>query len=323
MAQFTIYKSTDASAPALTGEAGSLVALLYACLVNGYGAKAGAGWTREFTGTNKAVFRPGAGARHYYQVIDDGSVFSTETYKSAGLAGYETMSTVDVGTRRFPDLTLYAVRKSVALSAAAVPWQLFADGTTAYLFIYGQLTTAVYDCYVMGGFTSYVVGDAYNSIVTGCVCAAGGTMTPGYAGYGAFFIGSAIPTATTSTSRAIPRGWTQLGTPVLTTCNLPVMDDARDTAVCAPTGIASPFPSAGSLVTVPIELREKTSATEAITRGCFRGLRGWGHSFSLLSDQGLYTATDGKVFLGLRSVGAYAATAVTPGGVLVETSATL
>ena len=38
----TIYRSTDASAPVLTGEVGKLVDLLDACLVNGYGAKSAA-----------------------------------------------------------------------------------------------------------------------------------------------------------------------------------------------------------------------------------------------------------------------------------------
>ena len=38
MAQFQIYKSGDPGAPSLSGTVGSLVALLDACLVNGYTA---------------------------------------------------------------------------------------------------------------------------------------------------------------------------------------------------------------------------------------------------------------------------------------------
>ena len=48
---FTIYRSTDASPPVLNGTAGSLRALLLACLVDGYGAKAAAGWAETFNQT--------------------------------------------------------------------------------------------------------------------------------------------------------------------------------------------------------------------------------------------------------------------------------
>ena len=35
----TVYRSTDASAPLLTNSNGSLIAVLRACLVDGYGSK--------------------------------------------------------------------------------------------------------------------------------------------------------------------------------------------------------------------------------------------------------------------------------------------
>ena len=38
MARFTVYRSTDPGAPTMTGEVGKVVALLDACLVNGYTA---------------------------------------------------------------------------------------------------------------------------------------------------------------------------------------------------------------------------------------------------------------------------------------------
>ena len=40
---WTVYRSDDAGAPNLTGAAGSLIAILDAVLVNGYGAKPAAG----------------------------------------------------------------------------------------------------------------------------------------------------------------------------------------------------------------------------------------------------------------------------------------
>ena len=47
----TVYRSTDAGAPLLTNSNGSLIAVLKACLVDGYGSKASAGWTAPFLRT--------------------------------------------------------------------------------------------------------------------------------------------------------------------------------------------------------------------------------------------------------------------------------
>jgi hypothetical protein len=52
-----VYRSTDASAPVLTGQVGSLTALLDAVLVNGYGALSAAGWTIAQTTTNKRGYK--------------------------------------------------------------------------------------------------------------------------------------------------------------------------------------------------------------------------------------------------------------------------
>lgn len=57
MATPTIYKSSDSGAPLLT--TGQAYAVLKQCLVTGYGAKAGAGWTLAFDDSvnTKAVFK--------------------------------------------------------------------------------------------------------------------------------------------------------------------------------------------------------------------------------------------------------------------------
>lgn len=91
----TIYRSSDASAPGLTGQAGSLIGVLDACLVNGYGAKAAAGWAKEFSGTNLAVYRAPSGNRLRIRVNDTGTTV-------ARVVGYETMTDVDTGVNPFP-----------------------------------------------------------------------------------------------------------------------------------------------------------------------------------------------------------------------------
>lgn len=58
----TIYRSTDNASPLLTGSAGSLIAVLKACLVTGYGTQYPAGWTYEdvHVASFKALFTQGA-----------------------------------------------------------------------------------------------------------------------------------------------------------------------------------------------------------------------------------------------------------------------
>ena len=57
-----LYRSSDASAPAMEYVAGSLNAVLKACLVDGYGALPAAGWSYEVAdaATNRAAFVQGA-----------------------------------------------------------------------------------------------------------------------------------------------------------------------------------------------------------------------------------------------------------------------
>jgi len=116
-----VYKSTDASAPNLTGQAGSLTDLLNACLVAGYGALAAAGWSRPYyDATSKtAVFRPGAGPQHYFQVADNGP--GAGGAKEARIRGYVSMSAYNTGTEPFPTAAqatnALCIRKSTAADA--------------------------------------------------------------------------------------------------------------------------------------------------------------------------------------------------------------
>lgn len=170
MAQFTIYKSTDASAPVLTGENGKLVDLLTACLVNGYGSKAAAGWTREFTDTGKAVYRPGAGSRLYYRVND--AAAGSGGAKEALVRGFEGMTDVDTGTGPFPQTAQsaltqngYIIRKSATASNAARSWKVFADSRTAYVLVSTGDVSGFSMGVMVGDIYSYVPGDAYHGAV--------------------------------------------------------------------------------------------------------------------------------------------------------------
>lgn len=183
MAQFTIYRSSDGGAPALDGTVGSLVNLLTTVLTgpsfNGtgfaYGATPCAGWSRAFTGTDKAVYRPGAGTRLYLRVQDDAPI----TAKEARITGYESMSDVDTGTGPFPtavqglsgSIAALALRKSATANSTARSWIIFADNRTAYIFILTGDDPGLGDPWyygsAFGDFYSFKSDDAYNCLIIG------------------------------------------------------------------------------------------------------------------------------------------------------------
>jgi len=134
----TIYQSTDPGAPQLTGQVGTFLALVRALLVTGYGAapnaKAGLGWTEEFTGANKAVFRGNPVSASGYRVrIDDSNALF------AWLRGFESMSDVDTGTNLVPTAAQFANGalwpKSSVANTTARAWWAIGNERCLYLFI--------------------------------------------------------------------------------------------------------------------------------------------------------------------------------------------
>jgi hypothetical protein len=97
-----VYKSTDVGAPTIGRTAGALITLLDACLVNGYGAKAGAGWTKPFTGTNQAVFKQGAGSSQRYLYVND-----SISVDYAAIAGACTVTSISSVLEQFPTTARY------------------------------------------------------------------------------------------------------------------------------------------------------------------------------------------------------------------------
>jgi hypothetical protein len=165
MAQFTIYRSSDTSAPTLSGTAGDLVNVLDKCLVAGYGAKAAAGWSKPYTGANKAAFRPGAGTRFYLRVQDDAP--GVGVARECRLNGYEVMSDVDTGTGPFPSSSFLTGRKSTDTSATTRTWLVVADNRTAYVCVLTGDTAQRYFCFAFGDFYSFINSDQYNCMLIG------------------------------------------------------------------------------------------------------------------------------------------------------------
>ncbi|MCO7399934.1 hypothetical protein NJH49_02700 [Stenotrophomonas maltophilia] len=159
-----VYQSTDPGAPALTGQADSLIALLDAILVNGYGsgaeAKAPLGWTREFQGVNKRVYRNNVVSGSGYRLrVDDSNA------QYALMRGFESMDTADTGTGPVPMVAQSANGllwpKSATANSTARAW--FAVGTERcfYLFINHTGTVDQFSPHFAGDIVSYLPDDQH------------------------------------------------------------------------------------------------------------------------------------------------------------------
>lgn len=176
-----IYSSADASAPTLTGEADSLNALLLACLVNGYGAKPAAGWTRPFydSTTKQGSYKSNASPFAWLHIQDNGQ--SAGGMREARARGYEDMSSFSAGTGPYPttgQLTNgYCIRKSQSADATARAWLLAADEHRLYLFTYTGDTANVCANFIFGRMKSYKSGDLYHGHISGRTVENNGGMT--------------------------------------------------------------------------------------------------------------------------------------------------
>ena len=143
-----VYRWDDAgSPPVLTGQLGSLIALLDAVLVGtagiAYGSKASSGWTKEFSGTNKAVYKNGAGSTGCYLRVDHSSVANY-----ARVRGYRTCADIDAATSTVPTPTDAQVSGGLYLyssdttDATARPWVIVADSKRFYIWVGYNVTTA-------------------------------------------------------------------------------------------------------------------------------------------------------------------------------------
>lgn len=133
-----VYRSTDTGAPQLSGQAGALVGVLDACLVNGYNSNnpPSSGWTIAFTGTNQRIYRQPTGTNQLYLRVDDTGTTSAQVF------GCETASAIGTGsqTNLFPTTVqqaspgLFWLKSSVA-SAATRPWIMVATNKMFYLWV--------------------------------------------------------------------------------------------------------------------------------------------------------------------------------------------
>jgi hypothetical protein len=171
-----IYRSSDSSAPVLSGQTAALKDLLKTCLAGtgtAYGSKQKAGWVNVYEATGKIALQGGGISSGMIFRIDDSASGSGGAQESL-LTGYAAMSDVDTGTERFPTTGQFSaglvIRKSETADATARGWILVADERTAYLLVGWYFPTPTdygFSLIGFGDFESDVPGDGYNAFVMG------------------------------------------------------------------------------------------------------------------------------------------------------------
>lgn len=266
--QFTKYTGT------VVGAAGSLITALDAALVTGQG------WTTPKTGTNKKVYQPAAGSLKTlgggFRVDDNGT--GTGGAKEALIRGAETWSDVDTAVNPFPTAAQSAltanslvIRKS-ADAGTARTYKIFADDSTAMIFIQSESAGSYLGPWIMGAYNSRITSDSYNCIL-GARSAENSALTTaepiGGTNTIAIILSSAIATSLFFTPRS------PLGV-VGSVRQIPIMDAKVNATVANPWNGACKFPNVdGTVATWQYELVQVVSgATHRM--GWFRGLRAWG-----------------------------------------------
>jgi hypothetical protein len=263
----TVYTSADASAPVLSGTIGTLITVLDACLVNGYGSQAAAGWTKAYSGTNLAAYRmdttsPSTGM--YLRVDDTGTT-------TARIRGYQTMSDINTGTFTFPTDVQIAgglyLRKSAAASAVARPWMVIADNRAFYMFVFSSQT-------VYGATSSDDSGIFFGDIITnettdGYECVLIGSTSTAATG-ATQYLGTIATSYTAAVAHYIARQYTGLGSSWPIT-KVRIAPTGTTAGAAMGTAVASAFPDAitGGINLFAIEVMEATSTYRGVMPGMY------------------------------------------------------
>lgn len=310
-----VYSSNDVSAPAYTGAAGSIIGLLDACLVSGYGTKPALGWAKEFNTLNIGVYRAASGNRFRLRVDDTAD---TNAYCRA----YETMTAHSTGTQPFPTITQLANGSGIPKGSGVTPrsWKLVGSSSAFYLYVSPVSSGTLFSganafsdrVLFFGDGVSNKPGDAFFTMLIGS-----STYTSVNDTFGAVVVTNS-PSGTDG--HYVARPHTQLGGSCPAFKTLPIHG-----SVIGPIGVMAgntsklsvPDPVSGEIIFLPIEIYEFGSDSIPIRRGRLPGAWSFPHNlpFGFLSEFPVTGDINGKIMLCLPAN--YAAN---PGQFTVEIS---
>lgn len=185
----TLYSSTDSGAPVLSGTPGSLISVLNACLVSGYGSKSGAGWSLLGQGTstsnpNTAMFKMGSGTECVLYIRDNNNMMYG-CYNAYATGGQPTSTFAGGLVGNFPNSSVLAsnntgyvyIPKSTQVAAAtSVPWWIIASSNMLYLVsspgicagsTYGTSQTQFCHVFAFGDLYGLKAGDSGGCLIMG------------------------------------------------------------------------------------------------------------------------------------------------------------
>jgi hypothetical protein len=151
--------------------------LFDAILVNGYGSKPAAGWSKPFSASSIAiVYRngPGAKARSYFRILSGAN---------DRLEGYDAMTNSDTGTNSFGKngSTLWGTNAIGYLDSSSISsWLAIADERTLF---FRYVSGSTYLSFYLGDIQSFTDPDE------GCAFILSGQEQPGTIGYGVPWLG--------------------------------------------------------------------------------------------------------------------------------------
>ena len=327
MAQFTIYKSSDSSAPLLYGCSGSLVTVFDACLVNGYGSKPGAGWTKPFANTGSVstalnvygCYKQPTGSAMTLFINDNTPSVANEAWATGweNLTGMSSSvtTTVGSGSGQFPlpaqSLTngRVVIRKSVTADSSSVrSWVMAADSSSFYFFAATGDTAGMYFGFGFGDIYSFKSSsaDTYKCIIMGR--SVDNSAAVGNEGFEIL-----QPLTTVVTGNYIVRTYTNTGTSVQTGKH---GDSVKGSSNYFYGGINYPNPTDSALYLSPIWVVEPSVP---LIRGQLRGLYQPLHPIASFMDGQTFSGSldyAGKSFMAIKE-------SANLGFYVIETSNTL
>lgn len=156
------------------------------------------GWTKAFSGTNKAAYKSTTSITGYFLRVDDSGDYST----GQPVRGYESMSDVDTGTAPFPTTgqqSTFNWRRSQN-SSGNRQWVLVADDKFFYLFVKNNDSVNNFAPMTFGDFSSFDELDD-----SACLLTAANVSTPSNVYFKPFSEQGSITPSFSSTSKYVAR----------------------------------------------------------------------------------------------------------------------
>lgn len=164
-----LFQSTDTGAPTLTAENGKFIALLKACLIDGYGSIAPVGGWKILlndAGT-RAVFqgnRLTGGSGAVFSINDSGLY---DSGMAAGVKMWESVNDFDAGIN---GTALRYIKKAFVSGTTAYPWKIIADDKFVFFIVNNQYL------FCFGDLVKFHASDAYPAILFAATATTGASL---------------------------------------------------------------------------------------------------------------------------------------------------